>query len=104
MISLQVITPPYFHYIYPNKEVRIWKETQESSDYDWAFIKRLTQSLKESRQNGAFMKLMHIIRSNAMRNLANTLNPNLYCESYIGTKHLIENFQNEVIKPLKKYK
>jgi len=75
----------------------LWKETQESNQYDWKYVKYLTQILHESRTKEDIPYLMHTIRTTAMRNVANILNPGLYCKSYIGTKHLIENFQHEVL-------
>lgn len=84
---------------YNDVEVRIWKEIHHSDAYDWAYIEHLTQILHESRLIDDFIEVMHIIRSNLMRNIANILNPSLYCKSYTGTKHIIEDFQKEVIIP-----
>jgi Domain of unknown function (DUF3336). len=78
------------------KDIQIWKETQETSLYDWQYIKTLTGFLREARENNDYKKVMLLIRSNAVRNIANILNPPLYSKSFIGTKHLIEDFQKEV--------
>lgn len=42
------------------------------------------------------MAVIHTIRSNATRNLGNILDSQLYSGSYVGTKHVIERFHNEV--------
>jgi Domain of unknown function (DUF3336) len=78
------------------KDIQIWKETNETSLFDWEYIKNLTQCLIEARSNEEFKKVMLLIRSNSVRNVANILNPALYSKSFIGTKHLIEEFQKEV--------
>jgi len=79
------------------RDVRIWKETHQTSLYDWEYIKNLTQALKEAKEKHDIKKIMLLIRSNCVRNLANILNPALYTKSYVGTKSLIEEFQREVI-------
>lgn len=39
---------------------------------------------------------MRTIRGNANRNIGGILNPELYSQSFVGTKALIEEFQQEV--------
>jgi hypothetical protein len=77
-------------------DVQSWKETLESDDYDYEYIQKITQLLKEAREKDEFVKLIHIIRSNSMRNIGNILNAALFSQSYVGTKDLIEDFQQEV--------
>jgi TAG lipase/steryl ester hydrolase/phospholipase A2/LPA acyltransferase len=78
------------------KDIQIWRETQETGHYDWQYIKNLTSLLHEARINDDFKKVILLVRSNTVRNLANILNPALYSKSYIGTKHIVEDFQKEV--------
>ena len=78
------------------KDIQLWKEAQETGHYDWQYIKNLTLLLHEARQHDDFRKVILLVRSNSVRNLANILNPALYSRSYIGTKHIIEDFQKEV--------
>lgn len=86
----------YAHEYDQMKDIQIWRETQETSLFDWQYIKSLIGYLKEARENDDYKKVMLLIRSNAVRNIANVLNPALYSKSYIGTKHLVEDFQKEV--------
>lgn len=69
---------------------------EESDQYDWKYIRYLLRLLTELRQKGEYMKLIHVIRSNALKNLGNTQNPSLYWHSFTGTKYLIEDFHKEV--------
>ena len=77
-------------------DVKSWKETLESDDYDFEYILKITQMLKEAREKDEHIKLIHIIRSNSMRNIGNVLDAALFSQSYVGTKDLIEDFQQEV--------
>jgi len=79
------------------KDVQSWKETLESDDYDYEYIQRITQLLRETREKDEFVKLIHIIRSNSMRNIGNILDAALFSQSYVGTKDLIEDFQQEMV-------
>lgn len=105
LINLKVIIWEWFSYFISSISLRIltlldvqsWKETLESDDYDFEYIHRITQLLKETREKDEFVKLIHIIRSNSMRNIGNILDAALFSQSYVGTKDLIEDFQQEVI-------
>jgi len=77
-------------------DVQSWKEALECDDYDYEYIQRITQLLRETREKDEFVKLIHIIRSNSMRNIGNILDAALFSQSYVGTKDLIEDFQQEV--------
>lgn len=89
-----------FDYISLNNRVilesYLWKDTNESNLYDWQYIEHITDTLKDNRDKGDYMAVIHTIRSNATRNLGNILDPQLYSRSYVGTKQLIERFQSEV--------
>lgn len=80
--------------------MRLWKEIEESDQYDWKYIRYLSRLLTELREKGEYMKLIHVIRSNALKNLGNIQNPSLYWHSFTGTKHLIEAFHKEVFNLL----
>lgn len=86
----------YAHKYDQLKDIQIWKETNETSLYDWQYIKKLTDYLIEARSKDEYKRVMLLIRSNSVRNVANILNPALYSKSFIGTKHLIEEYQKEV--------
>mmetsp|Transcript_133614 Transcript_133614/g.188812 ORF Transcript_133614/g.188812 Transcript_133614/m.188812 type:complete len:124 (+) Transcript_133614:243-614(+) len=63
--------------------------------YDYKYIQYLRDTLEMARKNKDIRKIIHIIRSHSFRNIANILNPSLYKQCYVGTKKLIEQFQEE---------
>lgn len=84
-------------FFYKYIDTQRWKEAHQSEHYDWEYIKGIIQILREAREKDEFLKIINIIRSNAMRNIGNILDPALYARSFIGTKSLIEDFQQEVL-------
>lgn len=77
-----------------------WKSTKESFLYDWKEVEKLIKILQKKREIKDVIGLAHYIRVNLMKDLYSTSNPNLYTVSYYGTKDLIIEFQNEMIKSL----
>jgi predicted acylesterase/phospholipase RssA len=77
------------------KDVKLWKDSTDTDSFDSDYIKELTKMLKQCRKNDEVMRVIHIVRSNSVRNISNILNPRLYRRSYIGTKTVIEEFQLE---------
>ena len=71
-----------------------------SKSYDYQYLLQLRNELRESREKKDIKHILQIVRSNAMRGIANIKNPDLYNYSYLGTKHLIEDFQREYILAL----
>jgi len=107
LINLKVTNFSSLNYLYNFSyvnayvlDIQIWKETQESEDYDWEYIKHITEILQESRANDEYLRVIHIIRSHSLRNIGNILDMRLFTKSYVGTKHLIEEFQQEVLHKL----
>lgn len=72
-----------------------WKE-KPTDLYDWKYIKHLTDTLRTLRSCGQYNRVIHVLRSTCSRNIGNILNPELYYNSYIGTKTIIEEYQAEV--------
>lgn len=78
------------------KDAAIWRKDPVSDSYNYEYISHLRDELKLCRKSKNIAKIIHVLRSHAFRNIGNILNPLLYKECYIGTKDLIEEFQNEV--------
>ena len=80
-------------------DIKVWRE-KPSKSYDSQYIVDLTASLRKARLSNEPHRVMHIIRAHTDRNVANILNLELYTSCYIGTKTIIEDYQNEVSSPL----
>lgn len=76
----------------------IWKKKKESSLYDHKEVERLIKILKIKRETKDIIGLTHYLRANLVNNLFSTNNPLLYHFSNHGTKHLINEFQDEMLK------
>ncbi|KAK3814183.1 MAG: acyl transferase/acyl hydrolase/lysophospholipase [Benniella sp.] len=44
--------------------------------------------------------MMYLLRSGLLRNLGGITDPRLFCHSFLGTKHLIESYMDEVVSQL----
>lgn len=72
-----------------------WKLIKYSNHYDFKLIESIYNNMKFLRLNKKFDELIFIIRTNWCRNLGNMGNVNLYRQSHIGTKLLIDDYINE---------
>ncbi|EGR33468.1 patatin-like phospholipase family protein, putative [Ichthyophthirius multifiliis] len=71
----------------------LWKKDPTSPYYNYEYIQHLRDELKLALKNKDSAKIIHNLRSHPYRNIGNILNPTLYQTSYIGTKNLIEEYQ-----------
>ena len=72
-----------------------WKQQPESNLYDYKLLQDLTQRLCETRLEGNYAELLYLIRTNWVRNLGNMGDVNLYRQSHVGTKYLIDDYLAE---------
>jgi predicted acylesterase/phospholipase RssA len=77
-----------------------WKDSKESTLYHWKEVEKLIKVLQKKREIKDVIGLTHYIRVNLMKNLYSTSNPSLYGVCNVGTKNLIEEYQEEMIKSL----
>lgn len=77
-----------------------WKSKKETSLYNYQAVEKLIVKLSFKRESKDIKGLMHVIRSNLMRNLYNINNPLLYEISNTGTKLQIEILNDEISKSL----
>jgi TAG lipase / steryl ester hydrolase / phospholipase A2 / LPA acyltransferase len=75
-----------------------WKLTSETNLYDWKKIEMRYKYMKHLRKSNNHNKLMDCLRQDLVKNIGNICTPELYNKCYIGTKHLIEQYHNEIIK------
>lgn len=75
-----------------------WKRNKVSSLYDWERIESRLANMQELRRAHDINGLIHCLRQDLMKNLGGICNPTLYNISNVGTKVLIEQYHNEVIK------
>ncbi|ODV84837.1 hypothetical protein CANARDRAFT_200448 [[Candida] arabinofermentans NRRL YB-2248] len=76
----------------------IWRRNFVSKRYDYKLINERYQDLKRARMANDSFKVMSVLRSGILRNFGGISNKKLYNKSYIGTKVLIEDYIDEVLK------
>ncbi|KAF9957419.1 hypothetical protein BGZ72_001844 [Mortierella alpina] len=78
----------------------VWRNNQRSNVYDYNLILSRRQHLKIVRESKDVSAMMYLLRSGLLRNLGGITDPRLFCHSYLGTKHLIESYMDEVVSQL----
>lgn len=73
-----------------------WKAQDVSEDYDYRLIRKRVQRIKLARSRGDALGLMSILHEGIHGNLGNIANPAMKKHSKLGTKHLIEEFIEQV--------
>jgi TAG lipase/steryl ester hydrolase/phospholipase A2/LPA acyltransferase len=68
----------------------MWVYKDQSSNYDYKYIKHLQEQMLAARSSLDYETLIHTIRSHSFRNVGNILNPKLYSHAKTQTKDLIE--------------
>ena len=76
-----------------------WKESYRSNLYNYELIYDRLLELKRAKE-GRYLKLVHYLREGLHHDLGNMVNPALYQQCYVGTKHLIEEYINQVCDAL----
>ncbi|KAG0208762.1 hypothetical protein BGX28_000383 [Mortierella sp. GBA30] len=78
----------------------VWRNNHWSNIYDYNLILSRRQHLKLVRDSNDVSAMMYLLRSGLLRNLGGITDPRLFCHSYLGTKHLIESYMDEVVSQL----
>ncbi|KAG0029368.1 hypothetical protein BGZ82_007987 [Podila clonocystis] len=78
----------------------VWRTSHRSNVYDYNLILSRRQHLKVVRESKDIKAMMYLLRSGLLRNLGGITDPRLFCHSYLGTKHLIESYMDEVVSQL----
>ncbi|KAG0323811.1 hypothetical protein BGZ99_002481, partial [Dissophora globulifera] len=77
-----------------------WKNDPKSSHYDYEMLQERLSQLAKARESGDLGLMIFLLRTSLSRNLGNVGRPQLYAETIIGTKRLIEDYNSEVIRQL----
>ncbi|SDW61733.1 DUF3336 domain-containing protein [Marinobacter mobilis] len=77
-----------------------WKECFSSDLYHYELIYDRLNSLRQYHQQSDFDRLKRALREGLHHDLGNMGNPLLYRQSHVGTKHLIEEYINQVCESL----
>ena len=77
-----------------------WKEEFASEFYNYNLIHDRLRELRHYHQTGDYARLKRAIREGLHHDLGNISNPALYHNSYVGTKHLIEEYVNQVCESI----
>ncbi len=77
-----------------------WKEALVSDLYNYELIYDRLSQLRQYRHQGDYGQLRRALREGLHHDLGNMGNPRLYGFSRVGTKHLIEEYVNQVCESL----
>ena len=77
-----------------------WKAKDSCKEYDYRLIRKRVQRIKLAKSRGDAAGLMSILHEGLHGNLGNIANPELRQFSKIGTKHLIQEFIEQVCEAL----
>lgn len=77
-----------------------WKEGLASDLYFYELIYDRLSNLKQYRQQNDFERLKRALREGLHHDVGNIANPALYTHSYVGTKHLVEEYITQVCEAL----
>lgn len=77
-----------------------WKAREQSRDYDFELVKLRLQEYRRLRKEGQIEKLVWALREGLHGNLGNISNPALYNHAQFGTKHLVNEYLDEVVTSL----
>ncbi|GJJ73529.1 TAG lipase / steryl ester hydrolase / phospholipase A2 / LPA acyltransferase [Entomortierella parvispora] len=77
-----------------------WKDDPRSPHYDYELLQERLSQLAAARESGDVALMIFLLRTSLSRNLGNVGRAQLYANTIIGTKRLIENYNSEVIRQL----
>ncbi len=77
-----------------------WKAKDACKDYDYRLIRKRVQRIKQAKSSGDVAGLMYILHEGLHGNLGNIAASTLNRHTKLGTKHLIEEFIQQVCESL----
>ena len=77
-----------------------WKKTEKSNHYDYANIRSRLSSLRELRERQDYSGLLFALNEGIHGNQGGMGKARLYERSKVGTKHLIEEYVDELVSAL----
>ncbi|KAG0069139.1 hypothetical protein BGZ92_004733 [Podila epicladia] len=77
-----------------------WKNDPRSPHYDYELLQERLSQLASARESGDLGLMIFLLRTSLSRNLGNVGRAQLYENTIVGTKRLIEDYNSEVIRQL----
>ncbi|KAF9380529.1 hypothetical protein CPB97_008280 [Podila verticillata] len=77
-----------------------WKNDPRSTHYDYELLQERLSQLASARESGDLGLMIFLLRTSLSRNLGNVGRAQLYENTIVGTKRLIEDYNSEVIRQL----
>ncbi|NKF23314.1 DUF3336 domain-containing protein [Solimonas sp. C16B3] len=77
-----------------------WQADEASDDYDWRLIRSRLRQIRQYREHGNVLKLIHHLRQGLHWNLGNVGSARLYSHARVGTKQLVTEYAREVCAAL----
>ncbi|CAF3778623.1 unnamed protein product [Rotaria socialis] len=78
-----------------------WKASSESKYYHANLTRTFTDELKSNREVKDIEKLMKTLQTCINKSMNGILNEHLYSKSFVGTKYVIEEYIQEIVRSLK---
>jgi len=78
----------------------LWRQEEDSADYDFHLIGSRVALLRRLRRRKDYDQMVFSLREELHGNLGNMANPVLYQHARAGTKHLINNYLDEITAAL----
>ncbi len=75
-----------------------WKQDEMSEDYDYLLLKERLTLMRRLRRAGDARQLVFHLSESLHGNLGNTANPSLYAYARVGTKQLVHEYIEEVVR------
>ena len=75
-----------------------WKDDPRSPLYDHELIATRLSQMRRARETGDTASSLFLLRTSLSRNLGESGNPLLYAHTRVGTKRLIEDYHDEVVR------
>ncbi|RKP16652.1 putative esterase of the alpha-beta hydrolase superfamily [Rozella allomycis CSF55] len=79
----------------------VWKRDPSSNDFDDDMIASRLDQMRVARSSNDIPAMLFLIKTNLSRNIGDIANPKLFSFTNVGTKHIIDEYINEVITHLK---
>lgn len=78
-----------------------WRRTERTKLYDYAQIRKRLQNLRRLRENNDSHGLLFALNEGVHGNIGGMGKSSLYAPSKVGTKHLVEEYVDEIVASLK---
>ncbi|KAL1931435.1 hypothetical protein VTP01DRAFT_9577 [Rhizomucor pusillus] len=77
-----------------------WKAEPRSRLYDYRLIASRLRYLRQARENDDIDSMLYMLRGGLLRNFGGICDKKLFSHSCLGTKELIEEYMDEVVKQI----